>query len=350
MSNSFDAAGRYLTASLRFLPAELAHDIALLAMEHGLLRFLPKQKNFSFSLPLQVELPGIGRLRHPIGLAAGFDKNARCPSAFEMMGLSFIELGTVTPAPQPGNPKPRLFRYPETQSIINRMGFNNDGARKVQNRLEKLGWSPSRVPLGINIGKNKNTPPDKAVDDYVAGIQTFERQARWLTINISSPNTPGLRNLATVDFLVNLAHAAGQARSKCWVKLDPDMDRQTFQSLITTIKTEGFGGVLLSNTHRVEWPEVGGQSGHPLLSPSNACLEWAWEVTKGSLPTIASGGVLSGVDAFHKLARGASAVQIYTALVYRGPGAAMRICEELAAELKLRGFASAEESIGSWYL
>ena len=120
--------------------------------------------------------------------------------------------------------------------------------------------------------------------------------------------------------------------------------------MISAIKTEGFQGAVLSNTHRVESPQAGGQSGHPLLSPSNSCLEWAWDVTKGTLPVIASGGVLSGVDAYHKLARGACAIQIYTALVYRGPGATARICEELSSELKLRGFASAEEAIGSWYL
>jgi dihydroorotate dehydrogenase len=128
------------------------------------------------------------------------------------------------------------------------------------------------------------------------------------------------------------------------------MDKKTFQTMIASIKAEGFQGAILSNTHRVDWPQAGGQSGHPLLSPSNACLEWAWDVTKGSLPIIASGGVLSGVDAFHKLARGACAVQIYTALVYRGPGAVLSICEELAAELKLRGFNSAQEAIGSYYL
>lgn len=349
MIDTFDRFGRYLTACMRRLPAELAHDIAMLSMERGLLKALPSPRQPEVPVPLQVEVPGLGRLRHPIGLAAGFDKNARCPDAFEYMGLSFLELGTVTPRPQPGNPKPRLFRYPETLSIINRMGFNSDGAEVVLSRLIAHRWTPERVPLGVNVGKNKNTPIEHSIDDFVAGINAFALQAKWLTVNISSPNTPGLRTLATPQFIQDLAYSAGEHRPKCWIKLDPDMDRTTFQDIITSVKKYEFAGVILSNTHRVEWPETGGQSGHPLLSASNTCLEWAWDVTKGTLPMIATGGVLSGVDAFHKLARGASAVQIYTALVYRGPAAAFRICEELAAELSLRGFASAEEAIGSHY-
>lgn len=349
MVDLFDRSGRMLTAVLRQLPAETAHDIGMFAMSRGMLDFMPAPKPANVSIPLQVELPGIGRLRHPIGLAAGFDKNARCPSAFERMGMSFIELGTVTPRPQPGNPKPRLFRYPESRAIINRMGFNSDGAEVVLKRLQALQWSPARVPLGVNVGKNKQTPSESAVDDFVNGVMAFENYTAWLTVNISSPNTPGLRDLASPGFIRDLACAVGVHRTKCWIKLDPDMDRQNFQALIEAIRTHEFRGVILSNTHRVEWPEVGGQSGHPLLSPANSILEWAWDVTKGSLPVIASGGVLSGIDAFHKLARGATAVQIYTALVYRGPGAVARICEELAAELTLRGFSSAEEAIGSWY-
>jgi len=349
MRADFDTIGKWLTAFLRLLPAELAHDLAMIGMERGFLNLLPQPSQKPTSMPLHIEVPGIGRLKHPIGLAAGFDKNARCPAAFDRMGLSFLELGTVTPLAQPGNPKPRLFRHPETLSIINRMGFNSDGAQRVLQRLNELQWPSARVPLGVNIGKNKNTPVSKAVDDYMTGIKTFQAKARWLTVNISSPNTPGLRELATPAFLRDLSGSAHGLTPKCWIKLDPDMDKKTFQSLISSIKQEGFGGVIISNTHKVEWPQAGGQSGHPLLSLSNSCLEWAWEVTKGSLPIIASGGVISGIDAFHKLARGASAVQIYTALVYRGPGAAINICEELSAELKLRGFNSAEEAVGSWY-
>lgn len=319
------------------------------ALEYGFLRFLPTPQPLAIPVPLQVTLPGIGRLRHPVGLAAGFDKNARCPEAFEWIGCSFIEIGTVTPKPQAGNPRPRLFRYPDTLSIINRMGFNSDGAEIVLKRLQQINWAPSRVPMGINVGKNKNTPLERAVDDYLSGINAFADRSSWLTINISSPNTPGLRDLASADFLRQLAQSAGSSIRKCWIKLDPDMDQTTFESVITAICEEGYAGVILSNTHRVTWPEAGGQSGHPLLSQSNRCLELAWSITNGRLPMIASGGVISGTDAFQKLIRGASAVQIYTALVYRGPGAVRRICQELSEELKLHGFSSAEDCIGSMY-
>lgn len=349
MTDNFDRLGRALTSLLRLLPAELSHDIGIRAMELGLLKLLPPPKPATLAIPLQVSVPGLGRLRHPIGLAAGFDKNARCPGAFEYLGMSFVEVGTVTPRAQPGNPKPRLFRYPETRSIINRMGFNSAGAEAVLRRLQELRWNATRVPLGVNVGKNKNTGVEQSINDFVTGIEAFSDIASWITVNISSPNTPGLRSLATPEFLIDLANSAGQLRKKCWIKLDPDMTREHFQKLIETIGDQEFAGVIASNTHRVEWPQAGGQSGHPLLSPSNTCLEWIWDVTKGKVPVIASGGVLSGVDAFHKIARGASAVQIYTALIYRGPGTVFRLCEELAQELKLRGFGSVEEALGSCY-
>jgi dihydroorotate dehydrogenase len=349
MIDFFDVSGRIATAGLRLFPAEVAHDLAIYAMEHGYVRYLPKPKPRDYVVPLQVDVPGIGPLKHPVGLAAGFDKDARCPEAFEYLGLSFLELGTITPRPQEGNPKPRLFRDPETRSIINRMGFNSIGAERVSKKLAALKWPPTRVPIGINIGKNKNTPPEAAIEDYFFGVEKFQSQSTWITINISSPNTPGLRSFATPEFIKNLAFTINEFKNRCWIKLDPDMNKKTFQNLIETITDCEFRGVILCNTHKVEWPHTGGQSGHPLLSPSNTCLEWATEASKARLPMIASGGVLSGIDAFHKLARGASAVQIYTALVYRGPAAAHKICEELSHELKLRGFDSAEEAIGSWY-
>lgn len=348
-TDTFDFAGRFGTAVLRSLPAEMAHDVGMYLMSKGLLNLLPQPLFPSVKTQMTTDIPGIGMLRHPIGLAAGFDKNARCPHAFQRMGFSFLELGTVTPRPQPGNPKPRLFREPGQRAIINRMGFNSDGGENVASRLRKHQWTPAHVPLGINLGKNKDTPASNAVSDYVNGVQRFASLAQYFVINISSPNTPGLRDLATPEFISNLAAAIGREKSRSWIKLDPDMDRKTFQELITTIRLEEFGGVILSNTHRVEQPQAGGQSGHPLLSPANAVLEWAWEVHHGSLPMIASGGILSGIDAFHKIARGACAVQLYTALIYRGPGAVARIYEELAWELRLRNISSVRDAIGSWY-
>jgi dihydroorotate dehydrogenase len=268
---------------------------------------------------LSVSIPGIGRVKHPIGLAAGFDKNCHSPQGFADLGFSMIEVGTVTPFAQAGNPKPRLFRQPEQRAIINRMGFNNDGSKTVAERVAKLRWEHDKIPLGINLGKNKNTPMERALDDYIESYQVFKGLCRYYVVNISSPNTPGLRDLASTQFLGELAQAFSREEKGVWVKLDPDMSKQQFQSLVEVIADRGFSGIILTNTHRVEWPETGGQSGHPVAIASTRCLEWAWEVHRGQLPMIGCGGILSGADIFEKIIRGASAVQIYTALVYRGP-------------------------------
>lgn len=337
------------TALLRLLPAETAHDAGMWLLKHGLLNYLPEPAVETALSGMMVKLPGIGELPHPIGLAAGFDKNCQCPGAFVRMGFSMIEVGTVTPYAQPGNPKPRLFRQSEQRGLINRMGFNGDGAATVAERLKQLAWNNEAVPLGVNCGKNKATPPERAVQDYLQVIEAFKGLCRYFVVNISSPNTPGLRDLATPAFIEHLADEIGADRAKVWVKIDPDMTRREFQELVSAIADKGFQGVIISNTHRVTFPEVGGQSGHPVMALSTACLEWAWEVHKGSLPMIASGGVLSGVDLVQKLARGASGVQIYTALVYRGPFVVWKLLIELAAEMKLRGFSCVEDFIGSYY-
>lgn len=318
-------------------------------LERGVLEHLPEPYLDPLVAGSRTIVPGIGALPHPVGLAAGFDKNCRCPAAFARMGFSFVEVGTVTPRPQPGNPKPRLFRYPEQRALVNRMGFNSDGATTVAARLAALRWDHERVPLGINCGKNKDTPPERAINDYLQVIEAFKETARYFVINISSPNTPGLRDLATPLFVSSLADELGSVLPRTWVKIDPDMTRKEFQALVTTIAQRGFQGVIISNTHRVTFPEVGGQSGHPLMAASTSCLEWAYDVTRGTLPMIAAGGILSGVDIFHKLARGASAVQIYTALVYQGPWVVAKLLEDLAAELKLRGYGAVEDAIGSYY-
>lgn len=342
--------GDFGTACLRLLPAEMAHEFALWMMAKGVLDFMPLPYVEPLAAGMQVGLPGIGRLSHPLGLAAGFDKHAKAPAAFAGLGFASLEVGTVTPRPQPGNPKPRLFRQPEQRALINRMGFNSDGAAVVAERLRRLNWQHERVPLGVNCGKNKETPPERAIDDYLQVISTCRDLARYFVVNISSPNTPGLRDLATPAFVRDLAgELGGQLLPRVWVKLDPDMSRREFQALVAAIAEHGFQGIIVSNTHRVVHPEVGGQSGHPLASQATACLEWAYEAHHGGLPMIASGGVLSGADVYQKLARGASAVQIYTALVYRGPWVVVRLLVELAAELKLRGLAHVQDAIGTYY-
>jgi len=337
------------TALLRNLPAEAAHDVGMWLLEKGIMDKLPAPSLSTLSSNLQTIVPGIGQLKHPIGLAAGFDKNCRAPQGFARMGFAFLEVGTVTPRPQDGNPKPRLFRYPNERAIINRMGFNSHGAPTVAQRLKAANWNHDFVPLGVNIGKNKITPNSEAVLDYLQVLEAFDGLEKYFVINISSPNTVGLRELANPDFINLLADHLASKISKTWIKLDPDLNKKDFQKNIEAITGAGFQGVILSNTHRVEWPESGGQSGHPLLAQSTSCLEFAYEVHKGQLPMIASGGILSGADIYQKLIRGACAVQIYTALVYGGPWVVLNLLEQLYAELQLRGFNSIEEVIGRYY-
>ncbi len=353
MARIGSVAARWLaetgTALLRLLPAETAHEVGMAILSRNLIDWLPPPVSRIADSGMRVVLPGIGALPHPIGLAAGFDKHCLAPHGFGRLGLSFLEVGTVTPRPQYGNLKPRMFRQPAQRALINRMGFNSDGAATVAQRLGALRWDHERVPLGINCGKNKDTPPERAHGDYLQVMEAFKGLARYFVMNISSPNTPGLRDLATPQFIHGLADEIGSELPRVWVKIDPDMSRREFQALVEAIAGRGFQGIIVSNTHRVTWPEVGGQSGHPLMAPSTACLEWAHAVHGGKLPMIASGGVLSGVDVFHKLARGAAAVQIYTALVYRGPWVVASLLEELAAEMKLRGISCVADAIGSYY-
>ena len=341
---------RWGTALLRCLPAEMAHDIGMAVLQRRVLEYLPAPTASQKMAGLQVTIPGIGALPHPIGLAAGFDKNCLCPQGFARMGFSFLEAGTVTPMPQEGNPKPRLFRYRSQRALINRMGFNNHGALAVADRIRKLDWSHDRVPLGINLGKNKITPNEEAVSDYKDGYEAFAGLGRYYVINISSPNTPGLRDLASPDFVGLLADQFGPSNlPKIWVKIDPDLPRREFQELVAAIASRGFQGLILSNTHRVAWPEPGGLSGHPLATLSTSRLEWAYEVHRGELPMIASGGILCGSDIVEKVIRGAVGVQIYTALAYGGPYVVAELLEQLAQELKLRGFECLEDAVGTYY-
>ncbi len=350
---SYDGWARIIgaagAASLRLLPAEMAHDVGMWLLQRRILDYLPAPTFDRYLSGCRTEIPGVGEIAHPIGLAAGFDKQALCPQAFARLGFSFIEIGTVTPQPQPGNPKPRVFREPAQLALINRMGFNSDGAAVVSKRIKALAWSHAQVPLGVNVGKNRSTSEEGAIEDYLTGIETFADMASYIVANVSSPNTIGLRDLANCDFVELLAERRGYKVDKIWLKLDPDMPRPQLQELVAAIQKHGFAGIILTNTHRVVYPESGGQSGHPLAIQSSACLEWAWEVHKGALPMIATGGILSGADVLQKIMRGACAVQLYSALVYRGPWVVVEMLNELIAEMRLRGFASIKDAQGTYY-
>lgn len=347
MTRFLESFGYAATVCLRQFPPELAHDagVAALASPGGsLLSHLVKVPATG---GLKVTLPGVGALPHPVGLAAGFDKDARAIPALAALGFSYIEVGAVTPKPQPGNPKPRLFRYPRDRSLINRMGFNSAGVDTVHQRLSQLCWDNDACPLGINLGKNKDTPLEHAHRDYLAVYEKLRGSARFFVVNVSSPNTPGLRSLATPAFLRELAAGFGDDIGRVWVKFDPDMEKHVFQALVDTVGQFGYAGLVLCNTHRVEQPEPGGLSGRPVFDLANQALSWAWEVHSGGIPVIGVGGIMSGADVLTKIALGACAVQIYTSFVYSGPWVVARLLRELTESMHNAGIQALDEARGS---
>jgi dihydroorotate dehydrogenase len=304
----------------------------------------------ALGVDLSTTLFGEQSMPHPIGLAAGFDKNAECILGCQRVGFAFVEVGTVTPLAQPGNPKPRLWRQKSDFALVNAMGFNNAGAKNSCENVMRAKEHGARLPLGINIGKNKITTASDALRDYEKGFHEAARAGDFFVVNISSPNTPGLRDLATPEFIAGLARTCGTKNlSRTWIKLSPDIEKSELQALIHAVKNENFAGVVLSNTHKLDAPWQGGQSGKPILNLANRVLEWAWEVHQGCLPTIASGGIFSGADALAKIERGANAVEIFTAFIYRGPLAIELIVQELALEMRNRGFTNIASAKGAFF-
>jgi dihydroorotate dehydrogenase len=280
---------------------------------------------------------------NPVGLAAGLDKNGECIAAWEAFGFGFIEIGTVTPRPQPGNPKPRMFRLPQAQALINRLGFNNKGVDYLVEQVRRSGY---RGILGINIGKNADTPVERAVDDYLIGLQKVYPWASYVTVNISSPNTPGLRDLqygAALDRLLEALKTEQQRLASQYgrqvplaLKIAPDLAEEDVVTVAQALVRHEIEAVIATNTtfsrSGVEGlpsaQESGGLSGAPLHTRSTAVVRQLADVLAGKLPIIAVGGICSGADAAAKIAAGASLVQIYTGFIYRGPAL---ICEAVAA-------------------
>ena len=272
------------------------------------------------------------RFRNPVGLAGGFDKNAVAIAGFEALGFGFIEIGTVTRHPQPGNPKPRVFRLPADEAIVNRFGFNNDGAVAVAERLAAA--PPRSVPLGVSLGKSKVTPIGEAAEDYVFSLRALFEYGDYFAVNVSSPNTPGLRQLqdrGALDELLaalssemeRLAGGTGTHPKPILVKVAPDLTADALDDLLGVCEQRGVAGVIATNTTlgreglRSVTAEEGGLSGRPLFQKSLAVC--ATSTRSPGLPVIGVGGILSAGDAAHMLEAGASLVQVYTGLVYRGP-------------------------------
>ena len=279
---------------------------------------------------------------NPIGLAAGFDKDAVAISGLSCLGFGHIEVGTVTPRPQPGNPRPRLFRLVQDEAVINRMGFNNQGAEAMARRLRRR---QNGAVIGVNIGKNKATSQEAAVQDYLLLLRTFAPLANYLAVNISSPNTPGLRDLQSRSLLEGLLKPLAEEREAIsnvlgrpvpvLVKLSPDLDDAGLNDALGVIQDCRMDGVIISNTTlsrqsltSSKASESGGMSGSPLFARSTALVAKVVRITQGRLPVVASGGVFHAAQAQAKLDAGAVLVQVYTGMIYEGPGMVRRILEK----------------------
>lgn len=297
----------------------------------------------------------------PVGLAAGLDKNAVAVPAFAALGFGFLEVGTVTPRPQPGNERPRLFRLTEDEALINRMGFNNAGTAELHARLSAL--PRQSTPVWVNIGKNKDTPNEDAAGDYLKCVHALQDVADAFVINVSSPNTPGLRALQAADGLGELVRAvldateAGRVRTlrrpPVLVKLAPDLHPADFEASVDAVQQAGAHGLIVSNTtlgrdglFSGKAGETGGLSGRPLTRKSTTLIREAYRLTGGTLPIVGVGGIFSPADAYAKLRAGASLLEVYSALIYEGPGLVRRLNRGLADLLARDGVGHVAEIVG----
>ena len=288
---------------------------------------------------------------NPIGLGAGFDKNATMIRGIQILGFGFTEIGTVTPKPQAGNPKPRMFRHIEEESIQNAMGFNNDGAYKVVKRLKQR--YPFTTPIGINIGKNKITPEAEAINDYTHLIKAFDGLGDYFVINISSPNTPGLRDLQNEEFITKLfAEAKALTDMPILLKIAPDMTPEDAVALTTLAVQKGADGIIATNTtidySLVKHPkEIGGISGAVLKDKSFKIFEAIAKELYGKTTLISVGGIDSAQEAYKRIKAGASLVQILSGIVFHGPDMIMNINNELTELLRADGYTNISEAIGA---
>jgi dihydroorotate dehydrogenase len=329
------------------LDAETSHRATIAA-----LKWLPLR---SAHLPeaLRTTVAGLD-FPSPVGLAAGFDKDAEVAAEMLTLGFGFVEVGTLTPRPQPGNPRPRLFRLSEDRAVINRMGFNNHGQAQAFMRLE--GRARAGGPVGVNIGANKDSPD--FVGDYVSGVKAMSAVADYLTVNISSPNTPGLRALQNHGALDTLLSAIAGARQKIgppvFLKVAPDLEKGDPDRIVRAALDHGIDAIIVSNTTisrpklKSDWArEQGGLSGEPLKAMALDCLRLFRKASGGSLPLIGCGGISSADDAWDRIRAGASLVQLYSAMVYEGPHIARRIADGLARKLRESGLSSIAEAVGT---
>jgi len=337
-----------LTRALRLLPAETAHGLTV-----GLLRLSGARQPPADDPRLKVEALGLS-FSNPIGLAAGFDKNAEIVDVMPRFGFGFVECGTITPRAQKGNPRPRVFRLAQDHAVINRLGFNNRGMDDAARRLERR----QAGIAGVNIGANADST--NRIADYVSAFKRLAPFASYITINVSSPNTPGLRGLQSRDDLEHLLAAVIEARAQAGrktpllLKIAPDLDGHALDDIAQVSLASGIEGIIVSNTTLSRPPELkspnkneaGGLSGAPLFAPSTAILKAMRQRVGNKLVLIGVGGISSGADAYAKIRGGASLVQLYTAFAYEGPALIPRIKSELVALLERDAFARLIDAVG----
>ena len=382
--------GRFLMPFLQnwvVKDAEQAHRLAIWAAKNNFLiapaSVRSQNKTKEINPVLSTSVFGI-KFRNPVGTAAGFDKNAEAVEGIHNLGFGFVEIGSVTPRPQTGNPKPRVFRLNEDKAIINRYGFNSEGHDIVYKRLESLkkklydksfydlpntNHETNYPVIGVNLGKNKDSPLD-SVQDFVDGIRKFGTIADYLVINISSPNTIGLRSLQGREYLRNLIREATTARNQLigpqdsnrppiLIKLAPDLTDEEKSDIANVVMASDvrIDGLIISNTtisrpNTLKSPcksETGGLSGSPVKDLATQTIFDMYKLTKGEIPIIGVGGVSNGQDAYEKIIAGASLIQLYSALVYVGPPIAAKVNVELEQKLKENGFSNIQEAVGSAY-
>ncbi len=335
---------------LHCLPAECAHRLTLAGLRSGLGPRISVKPNPALAVSVW------GRqFTNPLGLAAGFDKNAQVMGQMLSIGFGFVEVGTITPRPQPGNPRPRMFRLSEDRAVINRLGFNNDGLERAAVRVASFRAVNRSAIIGVNIGRNKSSTD--AVADYRAAAQRLAPFADYLVVNVSSPNTPGLRDLQGAGQLAELVAEVravrGPAAPPVLAKIAPDLTDGQLADICALARAGGMDGLIVCNTttarpdtlqsrHR---GETGGLSGAPLMAPATRLLAEAYGAIKGRVPLVGVGGVASAADAYAKVRAGASLVQLYSALVYEGPELVVSILDGLAERLRTDGFERLQDVI-----
>ena len=337
----------FLKSLLFLFDPEIAHRITI-----NYLKFARFKKPKLYKV-LQSEVFGLN-FQNPIGIAAGFDKNGEVAHNLINLGFGFSEVGTVTPKPQPGNPRPRVFRLKDDRAIINRLGFNSVGFSEVKTKLEKIGDNI----IGVNIGANKNSKDFS--EDYIKGIKFFSTLASYITINISSPNTPGLRNLEVLENLDvllnkinNLEREDLLVKIPILLKISPDLEADNLKYLCEKVLSSKIDGLIISNTTisrdsiSTDTLEKGGLSGKPIFDISTKQLRMAYKYTNGKIPLIGVGGVDSAEKAYEKIKNGASLIQLYTGLVYNGPNLIKDINEDLSSLIERDGYSNISEAVGA---